>query len=53
MSGSPKISKTEADVASRKAAARFREEAVRASAYQGLRKLKEQELKERAIWTND
>ena len=29
------------------------EEAVRASAYQGLRTLKEQELKERAIWTND
>jgi len=29
------------------------EEAVRASAYQGLRKLKEQELKERATWTND
>ncbi|TMK59896.1 MAG: RNA polymerase sigma factor [Actinobacteria bacterium] len=29
------------------------EEAVRASAYQGLRTLKEQELKERATWTND
>jgi DNA-directed RNA polymerase specialized sigma24 family protein len=29
------------------------EEAVRASAYQGLRKLKEQELKERATWMND
>jgi DNA-directed RNA polymerase specialized sigma24 family protein len=29
------------------------EEAVRASAYQGLRKLKERELKERATWTND
>jgi len=29
------------------------EEAVRASAYQGLRRLKQQELKERAIWTND
>ena len=29
------------------------QEAVRASAYQGLRKLKEQELKERATWTND
>jgi DNA-directed RNA polymerase specialized sigma24 family protein len=29
------------------------QEAVRASAYQGLRTLKEQELKERATWTND
>jgi DNA-directed RNA polymerase specialized sigma24 family protein len=29
------------------------EEAVRANAYQGLRTLKAQELKERATWTND
>jgi RNA polymerase sigma factor (sigma-70 family) len=32
---------------------RCSEEAVRASAYQGLRKLKDRELKERATWTND
>src|SRR5436190_725259 len=29
------------------------EEAVRASAYQGLRRLRERELRERATWTND